>query len=357
MDVILDSNIILSDPRMYGNKMQFLFRYLLRTQSSLVIPKVVWDEVLARYADRIQDEHRNLIKTLSRLHGMYFDMQLPSVPPLDLQQQRKYLEVRLLHPELILIREDFDKSSPRLWKQVPCVQTGNYSAISTEELTTRAINRVKPATEAGEQFRDVILWLMSINYAKEKNREVALISKDGHFFDGNNNLHPDLKAETVREQVTIHVYRSIEDLFKSIEPSNPLGQPILEFLQTEEAKTRIGAAFDEAIVSYLNIGWRSRSEVTPLGDSVTEFKRGVTYSLAPDSQYAELECEGTGTFSVGPFVFTKAPPFNPRDYSLTDTRVSAAFAVSGWIREQRVVDLSAGDIRIRSVEELGPHNG
>ena len=52
--------------------------------------------------------------------------------------------------------------------------------------------------------------------------------------------------------------------------------------------------------------------MTPLGDSVTEFKSGMTYSLATDSQYAELECEGTGTFAVGPHVFTRAPPFNPR---------------------------------------------
>src|SRR5450432_4072795 len=216
--------------------MNSLFRYLLRTQSSLVIPKIVWDEVFARYADLIQKEHSKLNKLLSRLDGISFDMQLPSVAPLDLQQQWKYLEVRLLHPELVQIREDFeDKSSPRMWQNVPCVQTGNYSAISTEELTRRAINRVKPATEAGEQFRDVILWLMSINYAKEKNREVALISKDGHFFDGNNNLHPDLKAETVQEQVTIHAFRSIEDLFKTIAPSKPLDQSILEFLQTEEA--------------------------------------------------------------------------------------------------------------------------
>jgi PIN domain len=357
MDVVLDSNIILSDPRMYGNRMQSLFRYLLRTQSSLVIPIIVWDEVLARYAVRIQNEHSKLINILATLHGISFSMQLPSVPPLDLQQQVGYLEGRLLHPELIQISEDFEKPSPRMWHPVQCVRTGNYSAISTQELSRRANNRVKPANEAGEQFRDVILWLMSINYAKEKSREVALISKDGHFFNGNNTLHPDLKAETVQEQVTIHAFRSIEDLFKTIAPSKPLDQPILEFLQTEESKADIGAAFDEAIVSYLNIGWRSRSEVTPLGDSVTEFKRGVTYSLATDSQYAELECEGTGTFAVGPYVFTKAPPFNPRDYTLTDTQVRAAFVVSGWIREKRVVDLSAGDIRIRSVKQLGQHNG
>ena len=92
MDVVLDSNIILSDPRMYGNRMQSLFRYLLRTQSSLVIPIIVWDEVLARYAARIQSEHNKLINTLATLHGISFSLQLPSVPPLDLQQQVGYLE-------------------------------------------------------------------------------------------------------------------------------------------------------------------------------------------------------------------------------------------------------------------------
>ena len=122
MDVVLDSNIILSDPRMYGNKMQSLFRYLLRTQSSLVIPIIVWDEVLARYAVRIQNEHSKLINILATLHGISFSMQLPSVPPLDLQQQVGYLEGRLLHPELIQISEDFEKPSPRMWHTVQCVR-------------------------------------------------------------------------------------------------------------------------------------------------------------------------------------------------------------------------------------------
>ena len=44
MDVTLDANIYLSDPRMEGVAFKSLLDYLRKTQSTLIIPRLVRDE-------------------------------------------------------------------------------------------------------------------------------------------------------------------------------------------------------------------------------------------------------------------------------------------------------------------------
>ena len=55
MDVILDTNILLQDPAFKRNQFPELFAYLRRTNSRLVIPTLVRDEVRERYRDRLKD--------------------------------------------------------------------------------------------------------------------------------------------------------------------------------------------------------------------------------------------------------------------------------------------------------------
>jgi hypothetical protein len=94
--------------------------------------------------------------------------------------------------------------------------------------------------------------------------------------------------------------------------SRPIDEAWVDkYLGVERAK-EISALLEETMASYLDLGWRSRSEVTSLGKTVLEFKRGKLYSLPPKSQYAELEYEGRAMFAIGPYVFTKARPLIPR---------------------------------------------
>jgi hypothetical protein len=49
MNVVLDANIYLADPRMEGVAFKSLLDYLRKKQSTLIIPQIVFDEVIARY--------------------------------------------------------------------------------------------------------------------------------------------------------------------------------------------------------------------------------------------------------------------------------------------------------------------
>jgi hypothetical protein len=355
MDVILDANQILADPRMRGSKFQVLFRYLRQTDSSLVIPKVVRDEVIARYPERIQKAKERLIDALSALESLCFRAQLPNIPELDVPIELAAFQEQLLNPLVTAVSETFESGiAPKTWRYVPSVSTGDYSTIQVEELARRGINRVRPASDKGEEFRDGILWLMALRYAKEKGREVALISKDGHFFDSNKSMHPQLKEEINREAVKIHVYWGVEDFFKLDSPSSRIGPEWIEKHLGDRSK-EVQSVFEGAVADYLDSSWRSRSEVTPSGETLSHFKKGRLYNIAPDSQYVELEYEGQTKFAIGPYVFTKAPPFDPKGFPLTDVEVQAEFVVSGWVVDNRVTDMEVGDMRVHAVNELGPH--
>ena len=327
---------------MEGIEFQILFRYLNRTESSLVIPKIVKDEVLARYRDRIQKQQQKLVNALSALRGLCFRVQLPNFPIIEIESEVAALQAILLNPQLVDILEiSGNKESPRRWQNVSSVSTGDYSAISVHELVRRATYRVKPANDEGEEFRDVILWLMALSYAKEKGREVALITNDDHFYESKDSrvLHPQLKDELTREEVVLRVYSSIGEFLKADISSKPIDEAWVDrYLGVERAK-EIESLLEEAVASYLDMGWRSRSEVTSLGKTVLEFKRGKLYSLGPESQYAELQYEGRAMFAIGPYVFTKAPPFNPKDYSLENVTVSADFVISVWIVAGRIAGI------------------
>ena len=54
MHIILDSNIYHNDIQMAGINFQNLFSLIRRTQSTLVLPHMVREEVVARHQDRLK---------------------------------------------------------------------------------------------------------------------------------------------------------------------------------------------------------------------------------------------------------------------------------------------------------------
>jgi PIN domain len=54
MDVMLDTNILERNFKLNSNAFANLFAYLRRTNSKLVLSKLVWDEVRIRYAERLK---------------------------------------------------------------------------------------------------------------------------------------------------------------------------------------------------------------------------------------------------------------------------------------------------------------
>ena len=129
MDIILDSNQYLADVKMEGIRFQSLLDYLRKTGSSLVIPRLVRDEVLARYSERLEVQFGRAVADLRSLRKEVFQSEVPTLHELNIVEEVSRLEQRLKHP-----REDLSSTLQE-----------NYDGISLEEVAMRGITRRKPA--------------------------------------------------------------------------------------------------------------------------------------------------------------------------------------------------------------------
>ena len=149
MDVIVDTNIVASDFAMRKNRFANLLDYLRRADSALVICKVVWDEALAEYTTRLKGDIDRVTAAWEKLNESRFTYG----QSLDLPVRAQELQA-------------FENNLKAPAKGVKVIIHGDYSGVDINEVVRRGVHRVRPASETGEELRDVILWLHTIDYAK-----------------------------------------------------------------------------------------------------------------------------------------------------------------------------------------------
>jgi predicted nucleic acid-binding protein len=181
MDVALDANEFLSDPRMQSVRFQTLLAYLRKTQSRLLIPKIVWDEVIARYPERLSGPYSKAATDLKILRNLLLVAKIPEIAELKVDK------------EVAALKRKLKKPSP----YVRSIILKNFSEVSIEEVVKRGIERTPPANPKGEELRDVAIWLMMLGHAKKSGRDVAYISHDEHFRE-NEDLHPRAQTGSMR---------------------------------------------------------------------------------------------------------------------------------------------------------------
>jgi predicted nucleic acid-binding protein len=95
MDVALDANEFLADPRMQSVRFQSLLAYLRKTQSRLLIPKIVWDEVVARYPERLSGPHSKATYEVRVLRSLLLARRVPEIPELHTDKEISALKGNL----------------------------------------------------------------------------------------------------------------------------------------------------------------------------------------------------------------------------------------------------------------------
>src|SRR5205807_7617033 len=81
----------------------------------------------------------------------------------------------------------------------------------------RRVKRKRPANKEGEELRDVILWLLTLHYAKSKSSAVAFVSTDGGFWDGEK-VHEQILQDVASYGVDIQVFRTLDGFVKQSAP-------------------------------------------------------------------------------------------------------------------------------------------
>lgn len=105
-----------------------------------------------------------------------------------------------------------------------------YSNDILPELVDRSIKRIKPFTEKKLEFRDGIIWLSYVEYAKSKNLEGCyLITKNSEDFLKNNEIHPDL----LKDSRSFTIYKNAEDFIKNCSEAQSLKKR-LDWVETQD---------------------------------------------------------------------------------------------------------------------------
>ncbi|MEM7087807.1 MAG: PIN domain-containing protein [Bacteroidota bacterium] len=189
--IILDSNIIRSDFQMKSNNFQLLFDFAEKTNSVIAIPRIVFEELTSQYEKELNFRLSQINKAQNDLGNLVIDKVGLSDFKIDKADQlRKY--------------KDFLNG----FLEIP------YYDNFLREAVKRQINRVKPASRKGEEFRDTILWLSILAHMSKSN------SIDGVFITNNlkdfadeskSDFHEDLRVELEQKNFKLKFYKSLKD--------------------------------------------------------------------------------------------------------------------------------------------------
>lgn len=238
MNVVLDTNIYRQDLAVRSARFDILLDYLRKTGSRIVLPRLVYDELaahLARELREVENRARAAHRDFSRL--MPHRQSLAPLSTLDPDKEaRDYMQY-------LLQRLGVQRS-----------QLVDHKNDYLPDVLTRAMERRRPCSPAGEEIRDAVLWLTILDVAEsDPDRAVAFVSHNTkQFADANHVLHPDLAAESTKRGVVIRYFPSLEEFAK--QQAQPVAFATPGWLQKNVRNEDI---FDKARDGILRIAERS----------------------------------------------------------------------------------------------------
>jgi hypothetical protein len=281
MDVVADSNILIADFRMLNAEFRSLFDYLNATDSYLVIPKIVCQEVLADFSRKLHQRVGAARKGLKDLNRLLLQTEISLSVDVDIEYEIELLRRRL------------------------CLESGSrirlledYQSITLEEVVKRGIERIRPASDEGEELRDVVVWMSVLNLCKAAQREVAFISNNHKQFtaDDKETLHPSLSAEATAAGVTIHFYRNIGSFLAANAPKTQAIDEVRAYQIV--LPERVANLFSQAVAASVPIPYRGNRTATTASIDSLDFKRGTLHEVSGNTAYCDMEFTGKANLKV-----------------------------------------------------------
>lgn len=194
MQFILDTNIYQQDYQTKSGRFQILLDYLSQTDSEVVLPKIVYQELRANY-------QRELEARVAR-HG-------------TASRDLNYIIDReaAVHVDLVVDTEVKTFLEALMAKlQIDATEIMEYKSSYMEIVVEQAVRRRRPCNEKGEEIRDAILWQMVLDTAAaSESKSVLFISRNTkQFGDGSGALHPKLIADCKERGVEVRYFSSLE---------------------------------------------------------------------------------------------------------------------------------------------------
>jgi len=201
MQIILDSNVYIADFRMEGIAFSNLFDLVRKTSSTMVLPRIVREEVVHRYVSRLIAR----VGDVSKAWKAYRYMMLDGRPSEFRKPAIKY-QVR-----------EFRKRLKAPAKDIAIQYAPDISGVDLNEVALRGIRRTPPASLEGEELRDVIIWFQVLALAKSTTETTIFITGDSGFWDGDS-LKSQIEADIREAKTSIQVHKTIESVIKANSP-------------------------------------------------------------------------------------------------------------------------------------------
>jgi len=200
MIVILDTSILRQDLLLRSPKIDLLLDFLTKTHGKLKVPNIVYQEIRSLYVRELQRHQNHLEKSRRTLQDLMMDQEISNFD-LDVDAHaEKY--VRHLRERLRLGDDDI----------VP------YKNDYLPEVVRRATERLHPFTDERKEFRDVLLWLTTLDICDANPKEsVCMVSANTKDFADKEgeNLHPFLAGEATDKGARILYFPTLDDFLKA----------------------------------------------------------------------------------------------------------------------------------------------
>lgn len=202
--------------------------YLDSTNSKGILSKPVIIELREHYAKRIQEKVNNYNSAYKELPEIITGIS----GPINLE---KRTVTEYVDNKLIIAVANFG---------IDLQETPNYNSDVLDELVSRACKRTPPFNKNGQNFRDSLIWMSILNYAKQNDfkSELAVITKDGDFTlpkeenrkqEPQKLFHPDLIEEALSLGLTIRYFDNLESFILDVVAKNENQQVSEELIRNE----------------------------------------------------------------------------------------------------------------------------
>lgn len=176
MYVVIDSNIYCGDYFARSAPFRYLIHFLNNAGHTLLIPRVVLQEVPNVRARKVAEESEGLRKALASL--------------------RRMTESSFPYPHSEITSDDYDLQAV-MSERVEDVEVIEYLHVDHATIFQRALNVRRPFRPGEKGYRDTLLWLSLLQFLKSKpfGTEVVFINGNKNDFYADEHdikFHPDL---------------------------------------------------------------------------------------------------------------------------------------------------------------------
>ena len=193
--IILDTNVFTADWHLRSVAAQACLEMCKKTGSLFLMPRLVLEELQSQYEEKLSKQIADYNQRAHSLNRFFANDKVRLMPEIDVKaESQKY------------IRDILSKLGMKRKSVL------DYPTNILPKLVDKAIHRIRPFSNNGEEFRDALLWeTVKANLCPDGVATTVFISQDNNAFVDKNDplkpLHPILIEEVEIQRVSNEITR------------------------------------------------------------------------------------------------------------------------------------------------------